>query len=148
MKIWNVPTWVLAGLPVSLLKPKGIISKELTVGSKIVSTAFFVVDVKGRYNVLLGRDWIHVNGCVPSTLHQCVVQRIGDRVEVVKADEAACVAMAEPWVDVQGSRMECLTGRDLIDYDFVIVGKDGFMAISVKPTINMTQAEWWHVIDG
>jgi hypothetical protein len=35
---------------------KGIISKELTVGSKTLSTAFFVVDVRGRYNVLLGRD--------------------------------------------------------------------------------------------
>jgi hypothetical protein len=32
---------------------KGIIYKELTVGSKTVLTAFFVVDVKGRYNVLL-----------------------------------------------------------------------------------------------
>jgi hypothetical protein len=35
---------------------KGIISMELTVGSKIVLTAFFVVNVKGRYNILLGRD--------------------------------------------------------------------------------------------
>jgi hypothetical protein len=33
---------------------KGIISKELTVGSKTISMTFFVVDVKGRYNVLLG----------------------------------------------------------------------------------------------
>jgi hypothetical protein len=33
-------------------------SVELTVGSKTVPTTFFVVDVKGRYNVLLGRDWI------------------------------------------------------------------------------------------
>jgi hypothetical protein len=33
---------------------QGIVSKELTVGSKIVPTTFFMVDVKGRYNVLLG----------------------------------------------------------------------------------------------
>jgi hypothetical protein len=52
---------------------KGIMSVELTVGSKIVPTAFFVVDVKGRYNVLLGRDWILANGCVPATLHQFLV---------------------------------------------------------------------------
>jgi hypothetical protein len=32
---------------------KGIICKELTVGSKIVPMAFFIVDVKGCYNVLL-----------------------------------------------------------------------------------------------
>jgi hypothetical protein len=33
---------------------KGIICKELMVGSKTVPTAFFVVDMKGCYNVLLG----------------------------------------------------------------------------------------------
>jgi hypothetical protein len=32
----------------------GIICKELTVGSKTMPTAFFMVDVKGCYNVLLG----------------------------------------------------------------------------------------------
>jgi hypothetical protein len=48
---------------------EGIIYKELTVGSRTVPTAFFVVDMKGRYNVLLGQDWIHTNECIPSTLH-------------------------------------------------------------------------------
>jgi hypothetical protein len=52
---------------------KGIISMELTVGSKTILTAFFVVNIKGKYNILLGQDWIHANGCVPSTLHQCIV---------------------------------------------------------------------------
>ena len=61
-------------------------SVELTVGSKTIPTAFFVVDVKGRYNVLLGRDWIHANGCVPSTLHQFLVQWVGDQVEVIEAE--------------------------------------------------------------
>jgi hypothetical protein len=36
--------------------------------------AFFMVDVKGHYNVVLGRNWLHE--CVPSTLHQCVMQWI------------------------------------------------------------------------
>jgi hypothetical protein len=71
------------------------VSKELTVGSKTMTTTFFVVDVKGRYNVLLGRDWIHVNGCVPSTLHQCVIQWVGDSVEIMEADELEFVAMNE-----------------------------------------------------
>jgi hypothetical protein len=60
--------------------------------------------------VILDRDWIHVNGCILSTLHQCVVQWVGDKVEVIRADESACIAMAEPQVDVQGGRMECLSG--------------------------------------
>jgi hypothetical protein len=78
-----------------------------------MSIAFFVVDVKGRYNVLLGRDWIHANECVSSTLHQCVAQWVGDRVEVIRADDEACVAMAETQVDVQGGKMSYLTGRTL-----------------------------------
>jgi hypothetical protein len=53
-----------------------------------------VVNVKGRYNVLLGHDWIHTKWCVPSTLHQCVVQWVGDVVEVIRADDSAYVAMA------------------------------------------------------
>jgi hypothetical protein len=35
--------------------------------------------------------------------------------------------------------MECLTGCDLTDYDFMSVGKDGFVAISVKPMTEVTQ---------
>jgi hypothetical protein len=62
----------------------------------IILTAFFVVDVKGKYNVLLRWDWIHANGCVPLTLHQCVMQWVGDDVEVIEADDSVCVAMAEP----------------------------------------------------
>jgi hypothetical protein len=65
------------------------------VGSKTVPTAFFVVDVKGCYNVLLGRDWIHANGCVPYTLHQCIIQWIGDEVEVVQTGENVCFTIAE-----------------------------------------------------
>jgi hypothetical protein len=46
---------------------KGVLSVELMIGSKTLATAFFMVDVKGRYDLLLGQDWIHTNGCVPST---------------------------------------------------------------------------------
>jgi hypothetical protein len=70
-----------------------------------------------------------------------VAQWVGDKVEVIRADEAACVFLAEPQVNVQGGggRMECLSGRDLTDYDFVSAGKDGFVLISVKPTTNATR---------
>jgi hypothetical protein len=52
---------------------KGVMSAELTVGSKMLATVFYVVDASGRYNLLLERDWIHANGYVPSTLHQCLI---------------------------------------------------------------------------
>jgi hypothetical protein len=36
----------------------GVISMELTVGSKSLATAFFIVKLHGNYSVILGRDWI------------------------------------------------------------------------------------------
>ena len=58
-------------------------------------TAFFVTEVQGNYNIILGRDWIHANRCVPCTLHQMLIQWIGDEVEVVHADALACDAMVD-----------------------------------------------------
>jgi hypothetical protein len=118
---------------------RGILSVELTLGSKTLSTVFFVMEVKGRYNVLLECDWIHANECVPSTLHQCVIQWVSDQVEVVEADEGACIAMTKSQVDVQGSLMRCLTGRDLFEDDYVSIGRDGFVPISVKAMRSMTR---------
>jgi hypothetical protein len=81
--------------------------------------------VKGRYNVLLRRDWIHANECVPSTLHQCVVQWISDEVEVVQADEEVCGAVAESQVNIQGGKMECLSSKDLMGYDYINIARIG-----------------------
>jgi hypothetical protein len=44
----------LSGFAGDPMEAKGIICKELTVGSKTVPTTFFMVEVDGRYNVLLG----------------------------------------------------------------------------------------------
>jgi hypothetical protein len=51
----------------------GVISMELTVGSKLLAIAFFVIEVQGNYSVILGHDWIHANRCIPSTLHQFLI---------------------------------------------------------------------------
>jgi hypothetical protein len=117
---------------------KGVMSVELMVGSKTTPTTFFIVDVKGKYNLLLGRDWIHANGCVPSTLHQCLIQWIGDDVEVVAAEDLVCVATAEPEDNSPDGSTACLSGRDLSGYDYVSMSHDGLVPISVKPT-DMTQ---------
>jgi hypothetical protein len=52
----------------------GVISMELTIGTKSLATASFVIEVQGNYSVILGSNWIHVNHCVPSTLHQFLIQ--------------------------------------------------------------------------
>jgi hypothetical protein len=69
---------------------------ELTIGSKTMLTTFFVIDGKGAYSLLLGRDWIHANCCIPSTKHQCIIQWIGDAIEVVQADTSVTIAAANP----------------------------------------------------
>jgi hypothetical protein len=99
----------LSGFVGDPAEAKGIICKEVIVRSKIVPMTFFVVDVKGLYNMLLRQDWIHANKCVPSTLHQCAIQWIGDEVEVVQADEEVCVAMDESQVDIPREKMVCLS---------------------------------------
>ena len=69
---------------------------KLTIGSKTLLTTFFVIDGKGSYSLLLGHDWIHANCCVPSTMHQCLIQWHGDDVELVRADESMSIAIADP----------------------------------------------------
>ena len=64
----------------------GALCVDLTIGSKTLPTTFFVINGKGSYSSLLGRDWIHANCCIPSTMHQCLIQWIGDVVEVVAAN--------------------------------------------------------------
>jgi hypothetical protein len=123
----------LSGFSGELCEAKGVICMELTVGSKTVETAFFVVDIRGRYDILLGRDWIHANCCIPSTLHQCLIQWVDDDVEVIEAETSACTALAEVPVDSQHGEMRCLTGRDLSDYDYINIFRDGFVPIKSQP---------------
>lgn len=66
---------------------RGVLTAELTMGSKTLRTSFFVVDVDNHYNLLLGRDWIHVNEYVPLTLHSKLFQWIGDRVKEIRAED-------------------------------------------------------------
>jgi hypothetical protein len=89
--------------------------------------------------VLLGQDWIHANECIPSTLHQCVMQWVGDKVEVIKVDDTTYVVLIESQVDVQGRSMRCLMGRDLTEYDYISVERDRFVSFSVKSMTSVTQ---------
>jgi hypothetical protein len=59
--------------PDSSIKARGVTSVELTIGTKTLAAAFFVADVEGNYSLILGRDCIHANQCVPSTLHQMLL---------------------------------------------------------------------------
>jgi hypothetical protein len=44
--------------------------------------------------------------------------------------------MAESQVNTLGGKMECLSGKDLMGYDYISVDKDGFVPIGVKLVIS------------
>jgi hypothetical protein len=115
---------------------KGVISMELTIGSKTLATAFFVVETQGNFSLILGGDWIHANKCVPSTLHQILIQRIDDEVEVVHGDNSACVAVADSHSIGVHDEVKCLSGLDLSNYEFISCSNDGFILAVIKPFDN------------
>jgi len=95
---------------------KGVASMEVTIGSKTLATAFFIAEVQGSYNLILGCDSIHANRCVPSCFHQFLIQWVGDNVEVVHADSSAYVATADAPSLGGHDGIACLSGRDLSDF--------------------------------
>ena len=91
-------------------KTQGVVNVELMVGSKTLPTTFFIINGKGTYSLLLGHDWIQANCCIPSTMHQCLIQWQGDNIEVVLADTSVSVATYDPayW---EFEDCECFSGR-------------------------------------
>ena len=73
-------------------RTKRILPVELRVGTRTSMTAFFMIETSTEYNALLGRDWIHPNFCIPSTLHQFLIFWNGEEVEVISADSKPFVA--------------------------------------------------------
>ena len=51
-------------------KTLGVLPIDIIIGSKTSLSAFFAINSTTNYNALLGRDWIHANWCVSSSLHQ------------------------------------------------------------------------------
>jgi hypothetical protein len=90
---------------------KGCVHVDLMIESKTLLTTFFVIEGKKAYSLLLGRDWIHANCCIPSTMHQQLVQWVDNDIEVVQADDSVSVANVEPafW-EYQG--IDCFSGKD------------------------------------
>jgi hypothetical protein len=77
------------------IEVNAVTSIELTIRTKTPVVAFYVVKVEGNYSIVLGKDWIHTYQCVTSTLHQMLLQWVGDEVEIEHADTLACIAMAD-----------------------------------------------------
>jgi hypothetical protein len=106
------------------LEAQGVLNVDLTVGSKTVPTSFFIVSGKSTYTVLLGRDWIHTNYCIPSMMHQCLIQWDGDEVEVVHADDSIEISLdaMSVW---DAEDQELILGISLEGCDCVEATKNG-----------------------
>ena len=115
---------------------KGIASMELTVGSKTLATALFVSKVQGNFSLILGRDWIHANQFVPSTLHQFLIQWIGDEVDIVHGDTSSFIATADSNSIGANDNIKFLSGLDLSDYELISCTKEGFVPVTLKPMEN------------
>jgi hypothetical protein len=97
---------------------------DLTVGSKTVLTSFFTVSSKSTYTVLLRRDWIHANCCIPFMMHQCLIQWDDDDVEVVHADDSIEISL--PAMSVWDAEdQEPISGISLEGCDRVEATKNG-----------------------
>jgi hypothetical protein len=103
---------------------QGVLSVDLTVGSKTVPTSFFIINSKSTYTILLGRDWIHTNYCIPSTMHQCLIQWDGDEVEVVHADDSIEISHAAMSI-WDAEDQEPISGISLEGCDRVEATKNG-----------------------
>jgi hypothetical protein len=103
---------------------QGILNVDLTVGSKTVPTSFFIVSSKSTYTVLLGRDLIHANCCIPSTMHQCLIQWDSDEVEVVHVDDSIKISLAAMSI-WDAEDQEPISGISLEGCDHVEATKNG-----------------------
>jgi hypothetical protein len=122
-----------------LMGAKGVVSMEPTLGSKTLATTFFIAETQGNFSLILGRDWIHANQCVPSTLHQFLIQWVGDEVEIVHSDTSACVAVADSSTMDNHENLKCLTGLDLSDLKLIDSTIDGFATVVMKPVIDQNR---------
>jgi len=66
----------------------GVVILKIRVGPSEMYQTFFVAECTAPYTMILGRDWLHQAGCVPSSLHQelAIWNPETDESEIIKAD--------------------------------------------------------------
>ncbi|CAL8993401.1 unnamed protein product [Prunus brigantina] len=60
-------------------KTIGVLPLRISMANQTRIAAFYVVESSVDYNILLGRDWIHQTGCIPSSLFQLLFFWDGQR---------------------------------------------------------------------
>ena len=80
----------LTGFSGEIKVPEGRVTLPVTVGnaSRYITTVdeFQVVDSASPYNVIIGRQWLHDMGIIPSSFHQCMKMVIQEEVVTIRGD--------------------------------------------------------------
>ena len=92
--------------------------------------------MQGNFSLILAHDWIHANQCIPSILHQFLIQWIGDEVEIVPGDTSSFIATADSNSIGANDNVKCLSGLDLSYYKLINCTKEGFVPATLKPMEN------------
>ncbi|XP_052490808.1 uncharacterized protein LOC128043049 [Gossypium raimondii] len=107
---------------------RGVIGRfeiPLRIGSTTYEVDFLVMDIKPSYNCLLGRQWIHSAGAVPSSLHQKVKLISEGRLVTISAEEdiIAMVTGDAPYVETNDEAVECsFRSLEFVNATFIIEG--------------------------
>ena len=75
----------------------------------IFNIDFQVMDINPSYNCLLGRPWIHMDGAVPSTLHQKVKLIVKEQLisMAIKENIVSMLTTFNPYIEVDENAFEC-----------------------------------------
>ncbi|RYQ80186.1 hypothetical protein Ahy_Scaffold1g106759 isoform B [Arachis hypogaea] len=125
---------------------KGLVTLSVKVGSSEQNTVFVVVPSKASYNALLGRDWIHGVGAVPSTVHQSVLLWTEDgKPEVIKAYSNLYVEQLNADFIMYGPKLKPLdVDRTLNSYNCegYYLSSEGLTVKLRYPQLNVSPTSW------
>ncbi|XP_072071639.1 uncharacterized protein [Arachis hypogaea] len=125
---------------------KGLVTLDVKVGSSEQNTVFVVVPSKASYNTLLGRDWIHGVGVVPSTMHQSVLLWTEDgKPDVIKADSNLYVELLHVDFRMHNPKLKPLNvDRTLNSYNCegCYLSSEGLSVKLRYPQLNVSLTSW------
>jgi hypothetical protein len=76
---------------------------------------------------------------VLSTLHQFLIQWVGDEVEIVHGDASACVAVTDSSTMDNHDNLKCLTDLDLSNLKRIDSTKDGFVTVVMRLIVDQAR---------
>ncbi|XP_040967871.1 uncharacterized protein [Gossypium hirsutum] len=118
-------------------KVMGRIDISLEIGPNIYEVDFLMMDIKPSYNCLLGRQWIHLAGAVPSSLYQKLKLVTDGRLVTINAEEdiIAAVTSKAPYVETNEESIECsFRSLEFVNMTFISEGSELLVPMIARAT--------------